>query len=46
MKVLQFAFDAREESNYLPHTYTRNCIAYTGTHDNDTFRGWYDVTGT
>ena len=45
MKVLQFAFDAREESNYLPHTYTRNCIAYTGTHDNDTFRGWFELTG-
>lgn len=45
MKVLQFAFDAREESNYLPHTYSRNCIAYTGTHDNDTFRGWFEVTG-
>ena len=44
MKVLQFAFDEREESNYLPHTYTNNCVAYTGTHDNDTFRGWYDVT--
>lgn len=44
MKVLQFAFDEREESNYLPHTYTNNCIAYTGTHDNDTFRGWYDLT--
>lgn len=45
MKVLQFAFDAREESNYLPHTYTKNCIAYTGTHDNDTFRGWFETTG-
>ncbi len=45
MKVLQFAFDAREESNYLPHTYINNCIAYTGTHDNDTFRGWFEVTG-
>lgn len=45
MKVLQFAFDAREESNYLPHTYTQNCIAYTGTHDNDTFRGWFELTG-
>lgn len=44
MKVLQFAFDEREESNYLPHTYTNNCVAYTGTHDNDTFRGWYDLT--
>ena len=45
MKVLQFAFDAREESNYLPHTYIRNCIVYTGTHDNDTFRGWFELTG-
>ena len=45
MKVLQFAFDEREESNYLPHTYTNNCIAYTGTHDNDTFRGWFELTG-
>ena len=45
MKVLQFAFDSREESNYLPHTYNNNCIAYTGTHDNDTFRGWFDLTG-
>ena len=45
MKVLQFAFDSREESNYLPHTYTNNCIAYTGTHDNDTFRGWFELTG-
>lgn len=45
MKVLQFAFDSREESDYLPHNYIKNCIAYTGTHDNDTFRGWYEVTG-
>lgn len=41
MKVLQFAFDSREESDYLPHNYTRNCIVYTGTHDNDTLLGWY-----
>lgn len=41
MKVLQFAFDAREESNYLPHTYDRNCVVYTGTHDNDTIMGWF-----
>lgn len=41
MKVLQFAFDAREESNYLPHTYDRNCVVYTGTHDNDTVMGWF-----
>ena len=42
MKVLQFAFDSREESNYLPHCYPHNCVVYTGTHDNDTIRGWYE----
>lgn len=45
MKVLQFAFDSREESNYLPHTYTKNCVVYTGTHDNDTTKGWYHTAG-
>ena len=40
MKVLQFAFDTREESDYLPHNYNRNCVVYTGTHDNDTIIGW------
>ncbi len=40
MKVLQFAFDSREESDYLPHNYTRRCVVYTGTHDNDTILGW------
>ncbi|MBO7217591.1 MAG: 4-alpha-glucanotransferase [Clostridia bacterium] len=40
MKVLQFAFDTREESDYLPHNYTKNCVVYTGTHDNDTINGW------
>ena len=40
MKVLQFAFDSREESNYLPHNYPHNCVVYTGTHDNNTVRGW------
>lgn len=40
MKVLQFAFDSREESNYLPHNYTSRCVVYTGTHDNDTILGW------
>ena len=40
MKVLQFAFDTREESDYLPHNYDRNCVVYTGTHDNDTVLGW------
>ena len=42
MKILQFAFDSREESDYLPHNYIKNCIVYTGTHDNDTTRGWFD----
>ena len=43
MKVLQFAFDPREPSNYLPHTYTRNSVCYTGTHDNLTMRQWFDT---
>lgn len=41
MKVLQFAFDTREESDYLPHNYDKNCVVYTGTHDNDTVTGWF-----
>ncbi len=40
MKILQFAFDTREESDYLPHNYNKNCVVYTGTHDNDTIMGW------
>lgn len=40
MKVLQFAFDSREESDYLPHNYHRNCVVYTGTHDNTTTQDW------
>ncbi len=40
MKVLEFAFDPREESNYLPHTYTSNSVVYAGTHDNNTLLGW------
>lgn len=43
MKILQFAFDSREESDYLPHNYTQNCVVYTGTHDNDTVLGWYET---
>lgn len=43
MKVLQFAFDSREESDYLPHNYPHNCVVYTGTHDNDTTRHWYET---
>lgn len=42
MKILQFAFDSREESDYLPHNYSNNSVVYTGTHDNDTTMGWYD----
>lgn len=42
MKVLEFAFDAREESDYLPHNYDKNCVVYTGTHDNDTVMGWIE----
>lgn len=41
MKILQFAFDSREESDYLPHNYEKNCVVYTGTHDNDTVVGWW-----
>ncbi len=41
MKILQFAFDSREESDYLPHNYDANSVVYTGTHDNDTTMGWY-----
>lgn len=40
MKLLQFAFDPREESDYLPHNYQKHSVVYTGTHDNDTILGW------
>ena len=43
MKVLEFAFDSNEENNYLPHTYTPNCVVYSGTHDNDTLIGWMET---
>ena len=42
MKVLEFAFDSREPSDYLPHTYPRNCVCYAGTHDNATIMAWKD----
>ena len=48
MKVIEFAFDARDTGNasdYLPHNYTSNCVVYTGTHDNETLLGWFaDIT--
>lgn len=40
MKVLQFAFDPESESSYLPHNIDKNCVVYTGTHDNDTAIGY------
>ena len=43
MKVLGFAFDSREPSEYLPHTYPANSVVYTGTHDNMTTRQWFDT---
>lgn len=44
MKVLEFAFDSRDSgsaNDYLPHNYIENCVAYTGTHDNETITGWF-----
>ncbi|MBR5952992.1 MAG: 4-alpha-glucanotransferase [Pseudobutyrivibrio sp.] len=43
MKVLEFAFDSGEANNYQPHTYDKNCICYTGTHDNATVMEWYQT---
>jgi len=42
MKVLQFAFDESESSSYLTYKHERNCVVYTGTHDNMTTRGWIE----
>ncbi len=49
MKVLEFAFDGRDTGSepgptniYLPFNYDKNCVVYTGTHDNETVRGWLD----
>ncbi len=44
MKVLEFAFDVRDggdKNDHLPHNYTENCVAYTGTHDNQTLKSWF-----
>ena len=47
MRVLQFAFaDDSGTSCHWPHTWVKNCVAYTGTHDNDTSRGWYEAPPT
>lgn len=42
MKIIQFAFDPKEKSDYLPHNYLQNSVVYTGTHDNDTIMGWFN----
>lgn len=43
MKVLGFAFDSQEPSDYLPYQYPRNSVCYTGTHDNMTMRQWLET---
>jgi 4-alpha-glucanotransferase len=42
MKILQFSFAGGPVDPFLPHQYLNNCVVYTGTHDNDTARGWYE----
>jgi 4-alpha-glucanotransferase len=42
MRVLQFAFDGNPRNPFLPERYVANTVVYTGTHDNDTTRGWYE----
>ena len=42
MKILQFAFDTDLDNQFLPKNYEKNCVCYTGTHDNDTARGWFE----
>jgi 4-alpha-glucanotransferase len=42
MRILQFAFDGDARNPYLPHNYDANTVVYTGTHDNDTTRGWWE----
>ncbi len=46
MKILQFAFGGERNSDFLPHNYGRNCVVYTGTHDNETTVGWYQNAST
>ncbi len=43
IRVLQFAFGGAVEERFLPHAFGPNVVAYTGTHDNDTTRGWYEA---
>lgn len=46
MKILQFAFSTDGRDPSLPHNYGHDCVVYTGTHDNDTTRGWYEHSST
>jgi len=41
MKIIEFAFSNYSDNDYLPHNYDKNCIVYTGTHDNETCVGWF-----
>jgi len=43
MRILQFAFDGHADNPYLPHNYAPNTVVYTGTHDNNTTRGWFEA---
>ncbi|HCX63188.1 MAG TPA: hypothetical protein DHU59_12240 [Clostridiales bacterium] len=45
MGALQFAFDGNPDNPHLPLNYAENTVAYTGTHDNDTLKGWYNKLG-
>jgi 4-alpha-glucanotransferase len=42
MRILQFAFGGDADNHDLPHNYIKNCVAFTGTHDNDTTVGWFN----
>jgi 4-alpha-glucanotransferase len=46
MKVLLFAFGDDANNPYLPHNHVKNCVLYTGTHDNNTIRGWFEIEAT
>ena len=40
MRIMEFAFNPGDDSSYMPHNFNKNCVAYTGTHDNNTLLGW------
>jgi 4-alpha-glucanotransferase len=46
MKILQFGFGNKGAHIYLPHKYEKDCVVYTGTHDNDTVVGWWNTSAT